>query len=58
MGETTSNGTLNTVFLNRAEFIDEHGRYPAGTWVRSPHMSKHNPYVEQDTVILVKVGHL
>jgi len=46
------------VFVISGEFIDEHGRYPAGTWIRSPHMSRHHPYVEQDTVILVKVGHL
>ncbi|MDI3324098.1 cupin domain-containing protein [Pontibacterium granulatum] len=39
-------------------FIDEHGRYPAGTWLRSPHMSAHFPYVEEETVIWVKTGHL
>lgn len=46
------------IYVIRGEFIDEYGRYPAGTWIRSPHMSQHNPYVEEDTVILVKVGHL
>lgn len=46
------------IFVISGEFIDENGRYPAGTWIRSPHMSAHNPYVEQDTVIFVKVGHL
>lgn len=41
------------------KFCDEHGCYPAGSWIRSPHMSKHTPYVEQEeTLILVKVGHL
>ena len=39
-------------------FIDEHGEYPKGTWVRSPHMSQHFPRVEEETLILVKVGHL
>jgi anti-sigma factor ChrR (cupin superfamily) len=39
-------------------FIDEHGQYPARTWLRSPHMSMHYPYVEEETIILVKVGHL
>jgi len=39
-------------------FIDEHGEYPAGTWIRSPHMSKHFPRVEEETLIYVKVGHL
>ena len=46
------------IYVLRGEFIDENGRYPAGTWMRSPHMSSHNPYVEVDTLIWVKVGHL
>ena len=46
------------IYVISGEFIDEHGRYPKGSWIRSPHMSRHNPYVEQDTLILVKVGHL
>jgi len=46
------------IYVISGELIDEHGRYPAGSWIRSPHMSRHNPYVEQDTLILVKVGHL
>jgi len=39
-------------------FKDEHGVYPKHTWMRSPHMSVHFPYVEEETVILVKTGHL
>ena len=39
-------------------FIDEHGHYPAGTWMRSPHLSSHHPFVEEETVIFVKTGHL
>jgi anti-sigma factor ChrR (cupin superfamily) len=46
------------IYVISGEFIDELGRYPAGTWIRSPNMSSHNPYVEQDTLIWVKVGHL
>lgn len=46
------------ILVISGEFIDEHNRYPAGSWLRSPHLSTHNPYVEQDTLILVKVGHL
>lgn len=46
------------IYVISGEFIDEHGRYPAGTWIRSPHMSKHFPRVEVDTLIWVKVGHL
>lgn len=46
------------IFVLSGEFIDEHGRYPAGTWLRSPHASQHTPRVEQETIIYVKTGHL
>jgi len=46
------------ILVLKGEFIDEHGRYPQGTWIRSPHLSQHFPFVEQDTTILVKTGHL
>lgn len=46
------------IYVISGEFIDEHGRYRAGSWLRSPHLSQHHPYVEQETVIWVKVGHL
>jgi anti-sigma factor ChrR (cupin superfamily) len=46
------------IFVISGEFIDEHGRYPTESWLRSPHLSSHHPYVEEETVILVKVGHL
>lgn len=40
-------------------FRDEHGSYPAGTWIRSPHMSHHRPFTgPEGATILVKVGHL
>jgi len=39
-------------------FMDEHGKYPKGVWIRSPHLSKHFPYVEEETIILVQTGHL
>ena len=39
-------------------FCDENGKYPRHCWIRSPHMSQHHPYVDQETVILVKTGHL
>lgn len=46
------------IYVIRGEFIDEYGRYPAGSWIRSPHGSTHFPYVEEDTLIWVKTGHL
>lgn len=46
------------IFVLSGEFCDEHGRYPEGTWLRSPHLSQHHPFVDQETVIWVKTGHL
>jgi len=46
------------IFVIKGEFCDEHGRYPAGSWLRSPHLSQHTPFVEIETLILVKTGHL
>jgi len=46
------------IFVLKGEFIDEHGRYPKGTWIRSPHLSTHFPFVEEETIIFVKTGHL
>lgn len=46
------------IYVISGTFIDEHGRYPAGSWIRSPHLSEHHPYVEEDTLIFVKTGHL
>jgi anti-sigma factor ChrR (cupin superfamily) len=40
-------------------FHDEHGEYPAGTWIRSPHLSMHTPFTDAEgATIYVKVGHL
>ncbi|MEC5218439.1 anti-sigma factor ChrR (cupin superfamily) [Actimicrobium sp. GrIS 1.19] len=39
-------------------FEDEFGRYPAGTWIRSPHLSMHRPFSIEGCTILVKTGHL
>ncbi len=39
-------------------FQDEHGDYPAGTWIRSPHMSRHRPRSDEGCLIYVKTGHL
>lgn len=39
-------------------FADEHGRYPAGSWLRNPHGSRHTPFSAEGCTILVKTGHL
>ena len=46
------------IFVLSGEFKDEHGSYPKHTWIRSPHLSEHFPFVEEETLIWVKVGHL
>lgn len=40
-------------------FRDEYGDYPKGSWLRSPHMSKHHPYTgPEGALIYVKTGHM
>ena len=40
-------------------FCDEHGVYPAGSWLRSPHLSRHQPFTgPEGALIYVKTGHL
>lgn len=46
------------ILVLNGTFKDEHGSYPTGTWMRSPHMSAHFPFVDEETLIWVKVGHL
>ncbi len=46
------------VYVLSGTLMDEFGCYPAGTWIRNPHNSEHCPYVEDETVIWIKAGHL
>jgi anti-sigma factor ChrR (cupin superfamily) len=47
------------IFVLDGVFRDEHGVYPAGSWIRSPHLSEHSPFVDAEGAnIFVKVGHL
>ncbi len=47
------------IYVIEGTFHDENGAYPAGSWIRSPHMSKHTPFTGADgALIMVKVGHL
>jgi len=39
-------------------FQDEHGSYPAGSWLRNPPGSVHRPWSERGCTIWVKTGHL
>jgi len=46
------------IFVLEGVFSDENGDYPAGTWLRSPHMSLHHPFSKEGCLIYVKTGHL
>ena len=47
------------IFVLEGTFYDEHGAYPAGSWLRSPHLSQHCPFTKEDgALIYVKTGHL
>ncbi len=47
------------IYVIEGVFHDEHGVYPAGTWLRSPRWSTHTPFTgAEGATILVKVGHL
>jgi len=46
------------IFVLEGTFQDEHGDYPAGTWLRSPHLSEHTPFSDEGCLIFVKTGHL
>ena len=47
------------ILVLEGTFYDEHGSYPQGTWIRSPHLSKHTPFTKDDgAIIYVKTGHL
>ena len=46
------------IFVIEGVFEDEHGRYPAGSWLRSPHNSEHTPFSREGCLIYVKTGHL
>jgi anti-sigma factor ChrR (cupin superfamily) len=47
------------IYVIEGSFHDEHGSYPAGSWLRSPHLSQHTPFTRDDgALIYVKTGHL
>ncbi len=46
------------IFVLTGSLDDEHGHYPAQTWIRSPAESHHKPHSKEGCTILVQVGHL
>ena len=53
-----AHGGGEEILVLEGTFSDEHGHYPAGSWVRSPHGSVHTPFSDEGCLIYVKVGHL
>ena len=47
------------ILVLEGTFHDEHGSYPKGAWLRSPHLSQHTPFTQDDgALIYVKTGHV
>lgn len=47
------------IFVLEGVFRDELGTYPAGSWLRSPPMSRHTPFTAAEgALIYVKTGHV
>jgi anti-sigma factor ChrR (cupin superfamily) len=46
------------IFVIEGVFEDEHGQYPAGSWLRNPPGSSHTPFSAEGCLIYVKTGHL
>ena len=47
------------IFVLEGTLYDGLGAYPKGTWLRSPHMSRHEPFTRHEgALIYVKTGHL
>jgi anti-sigma factor ChrR (cupin superfamily) len=46
------------IYVLEGEFCDEHGRYPAGTWIKNPPGSHHSPWSEDGCTLFVKLRHL
>ena len=39
---------VEEIFVLEGTFYDEHDSYPVGSWLRSPHLSKHCPCTKDD----------
>jgi len=46
------------IFVLEGVLSDAYGRYPEGTWLRSPPGSAHTPFSDEGCLIYVKTGHL
>ena len=47
------------IFVIEGSFHDEHGEYPAGTWLRNPDGSRHKDFtLDEGALLYLKTGHL
>lgn len=46
------------IYVIEGSFSDENGHYPAGTWLRNPHGSRHMPWSDEGCLLWMKTGHL
>ena len=47
------------IYVVDGVFYDQFGAYPKGTWIRSPHLSEHQPFTRSEgALIFGKTGHL
>ena len=46
------------IYVIEGELTDEHGNYPAGTWLRQPAGSSHTPVSHAGCTLYVKTDHL
>ena len=47
------------IYVLSGTFYDQYGVYPEGSWIRSPHLSEHQPFTRgEGALIFVKTGHL
>ncbi|KHQ53279.1 cupin domain-containing protein [Mameliella alba] len=46
------------VYVIEGRLQDEHGSYPAGSWIRSPDGSSHTPFSDDGCLLYIKTGHL
>ncbi len=56
--ERHSHGGGEEILVLEGIFQDDHGTYPAGSWLGNPPGSIHRPWSEPGCTIWVKTGHL
>lgn len=45
------------IYVIGGELLDEHGRYPTGSWIRNPRGSGQAMHAQRDALVWVKTGH-